>query len=127
MAKVAVESKKAPNGGAPLTLNIRPHLQRTKNPLSKWLVVGIWLVGVGAVAGTVAMISLAVSKIRAGHGLDSFHSHWLVEDNWIGFTVFFFVALIVVSVAAVIAWLQRRSERQELGQLRAKYSEKPHE
>lgn len=73
------------------------------------------------------MISLAVSKIRAGHGLDSFHSHWLVEDNWIGFTVFFFVALIVVPVAAVIAWLQRRSERQVLGELRAKYSEKPHE
>jgi len=127
VAKVAIESKKAPNGRAPLTLNIRPHLQRTKNPLSKWLVVGIWLVGVGAVAGTVAMISLAVSKIRAGHGLDSFHSHWLVEDNWIGFTVFFFVALIVVPVAAVIAWLQRRSERQVLGELRAKYSEKPHE
>jgi hypothetical protein len=62
VAKVAVESKKAPNGRAPLALNIRPHLQRTKNPLSKWRVVGIWLVGVGAVAGTVAMISLAVRK-----------------------------------------------------------------
>ena len=73
------------------------------------------------------MISLAVSKIRAGHGLNSFRSHWLVEDNWIGFTVFFFVTLIVVSVAAVIASLQLRSERQELRQLRAKYSEKPHE
>ena len=102
-------------------------MQRTKKPLSKWLVVGIWLGGVGAVAGTGAMISLAVSKIRAGHGLDSFRSHWLVEDTWIGFTVFFFVTLIVVSVAAVIAWLQRRSECQELGQLRAKYSETPHE
>jgi hypothetical protein len=70
---------------------------------------------------------LLFAKIRAGHGLDSFRSHWQVEDNWIGFTVFFFVALIVVSVAAVIAWLQRRSQRQELGQLRAKYSEKPYE
>ena len=108
-------------------MNTRPHLQRTKKPLSKWLFVGIWLGGVGAVAGTVAMISLAVNKIRAGHGLDSFRSHWLVEDNWIGFTVFFFVTLIVVSVAAVMAWLQRRSERQELRQLRAKYSEKSHE
>jgi cell division protein FtsX len=102
-------------------------LQGTKKSLSKWLVVGIWVGGLGALAGTVAMILLAFTNIRDGHGLDRFRSHWLVDDNWIGFAVFFFITLIVVSVAAVIAWLQRRSERQELRQLRAKYSEKPHE
>jgi hypothetical protein len=74
----------------------------------------------------VAMVLIAIDRIRTGHGLDTFHSHWLVEDNWIGFLLSVIVITLVAASAGVIGWFQRRKEQREIQQLQAKYSEGHH-
>lgn len=90
------------------------------------MVVGAWIGGIASVGGLVAMILLAIDKVIAGHGLDTYRTKWMVEDNWIGFLVFVVVTTVVVLAAAIIGGLQRRSEQREVQQLHAKYSEGPH-
>lgn len=93
---------------------------------SRLMVVGAWVAAIASVGGLVAMVLIAIDKVSAGHGLDTYRTKWLVEDNWIGFLVFVVATTIVVVVAAVIGWVQRRKERREVQQLHAKYSERHH-
>lgn len=90
------------------------------------MVVGAWVGGIASVGGLVAMILLAINKVSAGHSLDTYRTQWMVEDNWIGFLVFAVVTTVVVLVAAIIGWFQRRSEQREVQQLQAKYSDRHH-
>lgn len=90
------------------------------------MVVGAWVGGIASVGGLVAMILIAIDKVNGGNGLDTYRTKWLVEDNWIGFLVFVVVTTVVVLAAAIIGWFQRRSERREVQQLQAKYSEGHH-
>ena len=69
------------------------------------------------------MVLIALDKIRTGHGLDAFRSHWLVENNSIGFLLSVSVITLVALTAGVIGWLQRRKEQREIQQLQAKYLE----
>ena len=87
------------------------------------MVVGAWVGGIAAVGGMVAMVLIAIDKVSNGHGLDTYRTKWLVEDNWIGFLVFAFVTTVVVVAAAAIGSFQRRKEQREVQQLQAKYSE----
>ena len=70
----------------------------------------------------VAMVLIALEKIRTGHSLDIFRSHWLVEDNWIGFLLSVIVITLAAFTAGVIGWWQCRKEQREIQQLEAKYS-----
>lgn len=72
------------------------------------------------------MVLIAIDKVSAGHGLDTYRTMWMVEDNWVGFLIFVFVTTVVVLAAAIIGWFQRRSEQREVRQLQAKYSEEHH-
>lgn len=85
------------------------------------MVVGTWVGGIASVGGMVAMVLIAIDKVSTGHGLDTYRTKWLVEDNWLGFLVF-----VVVVAAAVIGWFQRRKEQHEVQQLHAKYSDEHH-
>ncbi len=86
------------------------------------MLAGAWVGGVAAVSGLVAMILIAIDKVSAGHALETYRTHWMVEGNWIAFLVFVVVTIVVVLVAAVVGWLQRRSEQREVQRLQAKYS-----
>lgn len=88
--------------------------------------MGAWVGGIASVGGLVAMILIAIGKVSAGHALDIYRTKWMVEDNWLGFLVFVFVTTVVVLMAAIIGWFQRRSEQREFQQLQAKYSEGHH-
>lgn len=90
------------------------------------MVVGAWVGGIASIGGMVAMILIAIDKIRTGHGLDTFRSHWLVEDNWVGFLVSVVLITVVAVLAPVIGWFQRRQEQREIQQLQAKYAERDH-
>lgn len=90
---------------------------------SSLLVVTVWVGAVASAGGLVAMLLTAIEKINAGHGLDTYRTKWLVEDNWIGFLTFFAVTTVVVAVAAFIGWFQRRKEQREVEQLQARYSD----
>lgn len=95
-------------------------------PPSRLIVVGAWVGGLASVGGLVAMVLFAVDKVSAGRGLDTFRTKWMVEDNWIGFLVFVVVTTVVVLIAVIVGWFQRRNEQREVQQLHAKYSEGHH-
>lgn len=90
------------------------------------MVVGAWVGGIASVGGLVAMVLIAIDKVTAGHGLDTYRTKWMVEDNWIGFLVCVIAITVVVLAAAIIGWFQRRSEQREVQRLYAKYSEVHH-
>ena len=90
------------------------------------MVVGAWVGGIASVGGMVAMVLIAIDKVSTGHGLDTYRTKWLVEDNWIGFLVFVVVASVVIVAAAVIGLFQRRKEQREVQQFHARYSDEHH-
>lgn len=89
---------------------------------SRLVRAGFWVAGIASVGGMVAMVLVAIERVRTGHGLDTYRTFWLVEDNWIGFLVFLFAT--VVALAAGLFFILK--ERRELRQLQAKYSEEHH-
>ncbi len=98
----------------------------SSTPASRLMVVVAWVGGIASVGGLVAMVLIAIDKISAGQGLETYRTKWMVEDNWIGFLFFVVVTTVVVLAAAIIGWFQRRSERREVQQLHARYSEGHH-
>ncbi|MBI2751089.1 MAG: hypothetical protein HYX43_17635 [Burkholderiales bacterium] len=99
----------------------------SSTPPSRLMAVGAWVGGIASVGGMVAMVLIAIDKVSTRHGLDTYRTNWLVEDNWIGFLVFAGVTTVVVVAAAAVGWFQRRKEQREVQQLNAKYSEGHHE
>ena len=67
-----------------------------------------------SVAAFGCMLAIATLNVRTGKGLDGYRTHWLAEDNWIGFLVFSAAA----ALASIVAlWLRHRERREwhELG------------
>ena len=85
---------------------------------SRLLHIGLWVAGVVSFGGLAAMIFIAVNEIRAGRGLDTYRTLWMVEDNWIGFLVFVVAAV----VALAVGFFFRLKECRELRELESKYS-----
>ena len=91
------------------------------SPASRLVRVGMIVASIAAALSLVSMTVIAVLKVRGGSGLETYHTAWLIEDNWIGFLVFL-LALVVTLVAALVAVLAfRRRERQEWSELEQKY------
>lgn len=76
---------------------------------------GFIIAGMASVFGCATMMYLAVTAVRNGRGLETFRTVWLVEDSWIGFSVFVgftVAATIVVALFRLRDYLQwRGSER----------------
>lgn len=66
-----------------------------KSHVSKLMIIGLIVMGIASFFGLGAMITHAVQKVISGHGLDTFHTVWLVEFNYIGLLVMFGVVLVV--------------------------------
>ena len=75
----------------------------TKPRVSKWMLIGFFIMGIASFAGLGALITGAVQKVISGHALDTYRTVWLVEFNYIGVLVMFgaIVAVFVVAVVAV--------------------------
>lgn len=89
---------------------------------SRLVRAGFWVAGIASVGGMVAMILVAIEKVRTGHSLDTYRTFWLIEASWIGFFVFLFAAV----AALAIGLFFMLKERRELRQLQAKYSGEHH-
>lgn len=89
---------------------------------SRLVIVGVWVAGIAGFGAIVAMVLIAIEKIRNGHGLDTYRTHWLVEFNWIGFLVF----LAAVAVALAIGLFFRYKEWRDIRKLQKKYSGEDH-
>lgn len=84
--------------------------------------VGIVISGLASLGALAAMVGVAIAKVRGGHGLETYRTIWLVEDNWIGFLVFVAIAV----VAVFVGLLFRLKEWREIQELQTKYGEKTH-
>jgi hypothetical protein len=87
-------------------------------PPSRLLFVGVWIAALGFSGGLCAMIYIAIEKIRAGQGLDTYRTNWLVEFNWIGFLVFVVAAVLALAVGLFF----RCQEFREIKNLQERYS-----
>lgn len=66
------------------------------------------------------MISKAVDMVRAGRGLETYRTFWLVEFNWLGFLIL----LAALAVALVIGLVLRFREYLLWRSLEKKYGSK---
>jgi hypothetical protein len=63
------------------------------------------------------MVSYAVLMVRAGQGLDSYRTIWLVEFNWVGFLVSTVCIVLALLVGVGLRWNERRREQREWSEL----------
>jgi hypothetical protein len=83
--------------------------------------VGFVVAGIAGVLGLASMTVISVLKIRAGRGLESYRTIWLVDDNSVAFLVFIAtlgLALVIGLCAVLVGW---QRNRREVGALEQKY------
>lgn len=83
------------------------------------LLAGVVISGLASLGALVAMIGIAVLKVRGGEGLEAYRTLWLVENNWIGFLI----VVVVTVVAVFVGLLFRLKEWREAQELQKKYGE----
>lgn len=97
--------------------SLRTGLMDRKPPHRKFLLIGILLTGAASFFGLGHMVTTAIQKVSAGHGLETYHTVWLAEFNWIGFLV----AIIAIPIALIIALGFRFYEQRQWYWLEKKY------
>lgn len=63
------------------------------------------------------MITKAVEMVRSGRGLETYHTFWLVEFNWLGFLIL----VAAIAAALIIALVLRYREHLLWRSLEKKY------
>lgn len=85
---------------------------RSSRGPSRGLIAAIVIVGFLSVVNLVAMVLLAVSKVRSGQGHGSYRTFWLVEDDYIGSLIFFACVLAALGVGLALRLIQQLRERR---------------
>ena len=86
----------------------------------RFMQIGFVILGITSMVALIAIIATAIEKVNNGHGLDIYHTAWLVEFNWVAFLVLM-LAIVVALLGA--AWF-RYLEWREVEQMREKYQNK---
>jgi hypothetical protein len=81
------------------------------------MAAGFILSGVTSSFGLGYMLYTAVQMVRSGRGLETYHTFWLVEFNWIGFLVLFGL----ISVALLVGLCFSVHEHRQWRSLEKKY------
>ena len=84
----------------------------------RWFWVAFALTGLAAIAGLSRLISIAIEKVASGHGLETYHTVWFVEFNYVGVLVLFatiVLALLVGGGMWLYDWWQWRSLEKKYG------------
>jgi hypothetical protein len=98
--------------------------RRSSHRPARWLVGGIIVVGFVSMINVAAMIAFAVAKVRAGRGLETYRTFWLVEDDYIGFLIFVACVLGAVGVGLVLRLIQQRREHRDWAEHDRKWVQK---
>ena len=75
---------------------------------------------IASVFGLSSMLYTAVQMVRSGRRLETYHTFWLVEFNWIGFLVVFGL----IPVALLVGLAFRLRERLQWGSLEKQYGDR---
>lgn len=82
------------------------------------MAIGFVVAGLASFSGLGYMISTAIQMVRAGRGLETYRTFWLVEFNWVSFLALcgaVVVALLVASMLRFREHLQWRSLERKYG------------
>jgi hypothetical protein len=85
--------------------------------VSKWMVTAFILSGVASVFGLASIVYTAIQMGRAGRGLETYRTFWLVEFNWIGVLIL----LALIPLALLVGLFFRLREQREWRSLARKY------
>jgi hypothetical protein len=83
-----------------------------------WAFAGVLAFGVAGVAGMARMIWAAWEKVLSGQGLETYHTVWLVEFNYVGFLVLVGAVIVGLLLAGghwLHEWWQVRSLEKKYG------------
>jgi hypothetical protein len=86
--------------------------------VSRWMLVGFFIMGIAAFSGLGALITYAIQKVSSGQGLDTYRTVWLVEFNYISLLVMFgavVVALLIGGVFRLNEYFQWRALEKKYG------------
>lgn len=92
---------------------MKPDLQtnRPDKPKTRWIRFGWILSFVASIAGLAGLVSLAIAKVRSGHGLETYHTFWLVEFSYVGVLIALGAVVLVAPVAIYFGWREERAWR----------------
>jgi uncharacterized membrane protein len=85
---------------------------QTTRPTGRWLIAAIFVVGLISMIVLGAMIAFAIGEVRAGRGLETHRTFWLVEDSWIGFLTFVACALAAIVIGLGCRLIHQQRERR---------------
>jgi hypothetical protein len=100
-----------------MTTEVTEEKHISKHACPRWMQVGVVFSGIASIFGFGAMFLKAVHMVSTGRGLETYHTVWLVEFNWIGFLILCGAAVF----ALVIAFFLRLREYLQWRSLEKKY------
>ena len=75
------------------------------------LFVGFCVAGLASVFGLLGLLTVAISKVRDGRGLETYRTLWLVEFSYVGVLVLFAALIVALFVAVALWWREERQWR----------------
>jgi len=70
------------------------------------------LVGLASAAVLAYMVCIAILMVRSGHGIETYRTFWLVEEDWTSFLVFIAITVVAIGVGLVYRWREARKWRE---------------
>lgn len=86
-------------------------------PLPRWMLAGFTLMVVASLSGLGHMLYKAIYMVDEGRGLETYHTFWLVQFDWVGLLIFLGITLMAVLVALIF----RLREHMEWRDFEKKY------
>jgi hypothetical protein len=89
-------------------MNNRAPSEHSSGPSMRFLLLGFALAGLGSVAVLYQLVSVAVEKLRAGKGFETYRTVWLVEFSYVGVLILFAAVLLAAAVSAYFWWREEQ-------------------
>jgi hypothetical protein len=78
----------------------------------RFILFGIFLAGLGSFFALYKLVMLAIEKVIAGQGMQTYRTVWLVEFSYIGLLTLIAAILIALFAAFIFWWDEERQWRE---------------